>query len=104
MRDFNGKIFNALGAVDSNQAAPDFFAPYIRAAIETSDDPEVKRAGEYMLGFNGLYLERDGEHRYDDHGLAPYRHWTAVAQGRAFGGAMGDWRKAIYEGGWKKVV
>src|SRR3546814_9723956 len=51
MRDFNGKIFNALGAVDRNQAAPDFFAPYIRAAIETSDDPEVKRAGEYMLGF-----------------------------------------------------
>ncbi len=27
MREFNGKIFNALGAVDRNQAAPDFFAP-----------------------------------------------------------------------------
>src|SRR3546814_20758620 len=73
MRDFNGKIFNALGAVDRNQAAPDFFAPYIRAAIETSDDPEVKRAGEYMLGFNGLYQDRDGDHRYDDPGLTLYR-------------------------------
>src|SRR3546814_18334026 len=45
MRDFNGKIFNALGAVDRNQAAPDFFAPYLRAAIETSDDPQVKQIG-----------------------------------------------------------
>src|SRR3546814_6388494 len=78
-------IFNALGAVDRNQAAPDFFAPYIRAAIETSDDPEVKRAGEYMLGFNGLYQDRDGDHRYDNPGLTLYRTWLQVAPGIVFG-------------------
>ncbi|MGH6633497.1 MAG: penicillin acylase family protein, partial [Sphingopyxis sp.] len=68
MREFNGKIFNALGAVDRNQAAPDFFAPYIRAAIAASDDPQVKRAGELMLSFNGLYQDRDGDQRYDNPG------------------------------------
>ncbi|MBN8841937.1 MAG: penicillin acylase family protein [Sphingomonadales bacterium] len=91
MRDFNGRIFNALGAVDRNQAAPDFFAPYIRKAIETSDDPAVKRAGEYMLGFNGLYQDRDGDQRYDDPGLTLYRAWLQIAPRMLFGDDMGDW-------------
>lgn len=98
MREFNGKIFNALGAVDRNQAAPDFFAPYLRQAIETSDDPEVKRAGEYMLGFNGLYQDRDGDHNYDDPGLTLYRAWLQVAPRGVFGDDMGDWWKTIDEG------
>ena len=98
MREFNGKIFNALGAVDRNQAAPDFFAPYLRQAIETSDDPEVKRAGEYMLGFNGLYQDRDGDHKYDDPGLTLYRAWLQVAPRVVFGDDMGDWWKTIDEG------
>lgn len=98
MREFNGKIFNALGAVDRNQAAPDFFAPYLRQAIETSDDPEVKRAGEYMLGFNGLYQDRDGDHKYDDPGLTVYRAWLQVAPRVVFGDDMGDWWKTIDEG------
>lgn len=98
MREFNGKIFNALGAVDRNQAAPDFFAPYLRKAIAASDDPEVKRAGEYMLGFNGLYQDRDGDHRYDDPGLTLYRAWLQVAPRVIFGDDMGDWWKAIDDG------
>lgn len=98
MREFNGKIFNALGAVDRNQAAPDFFAPYLRQAIETSDDPEVKRAGEYMLGFNGLYQDRDCDHKYDDPGLTLYRAWLQVAPRVVFGDDMGDWWKTIDEG------
>lgn len=95
MREFNGKIFNALGAVDRNQAAPDFFAPYVRGAIEASDDPEVKRAGEYMLAFNGLYQDRDGDQRYDDPGLTLYRTWLEVAPRTLFGDDMGDWWKTI---------
>jgi penicillin G amidase len=98
MREFNGKIFNALGAVDRNQAAPDFFAPYLRQAIEASDDPEVKRAADYMLGFNGLYQDRDGDHRYDDPGLTLYRAWLQVAPRVVFGDDMGDWWKKIDEG------
>ncbi|ALJ12111.1 penicillin acylase family protein [Sphingopyxis macrogoltabida] len=95
MREFNGKIFNALGAVDRNQAAPDFFAPYIRKAIEASDDPEVKRAGEYMLSFNGLYQDRDGDQKYDNPGLTLYRSWLQVAPKIIFGDDMGDWWKTI---------
>ncbi|MDO9370320.1 MAG: penicillin acylase family protein [Sphingopyxis sp.] len=95
MRAFNGKIFNALGAVDRNQAAPDFFAPYIRAAITASDDPEVKRAGELMLSFNGLYQDRDADQRYDNPGLTLYRSWLQVAPKTLFGDDMGDWWKAI---------
>src|SRR3546814_2994522 len=37
MRAFDGKIFNAIGADDRNQAAPDLFATYFRAAIETRE-------------------------------------------------------------------
>ncbi|MBO9696879.1 MAG: penicillin acylase family protein [Sphingopyxis sp.] len=91
MREFNGKIFNALGAVDRNQAAPDFFAPFIRKAIETSDDAEVKRAGEYMLGFDGLYRDRDNDQRYDNPGLTLYRTWLQVAPRMIFGDDMGEW-------------
>lgn len=95
MREFNGKIFNALGAVDRNQAAPDFFAPYIRQAIAASDDPEVKRAGEYMLSFNGLYQDRDGDQKYDNPGLTLYRSWLQIAPKIIFGDDMGDWWRAI---------
>lgn len=95
MREFNGKIFNALGAVDRNQAAPDFFAPYIRKAIETSTDPEVRRAGELMLSFDGLYQDRDADQRYDNPGLTLYRAWLQVAPRTLFGDDMGDWWKKI---------
>ncbi|MBL0916576.1 MAG: penicillin acylase family protein, partial [Sphingopyxis sp.] len=98
MREFNGKIFNALGAVDRNQAAPDFFAPWFQKAIEASDDPEVKRAAHYMLGFNGLYQDRDGDQKYDDPGLTLYRTWLEVAPRTLFGDDMGDWWKKIDEG------
>lgn len=95
MREFNGKIFNALGAVDRNQAAPDFFAPYIKKAIAASDDPEVKRAAEYMLSFDGLYRDRDGDQRYDNPGLTLYRTWLQVAPRMVFGDDMGDWWQKI---------
>ncbi|NIJ39413.1 acyl-homoserine lactone acylase PvdQ [Sphingopyxis panaciterrae] len=95
MREYNGKIFNALGAVDRNQAAPDFFAPYFREAIAASDDPEVKRAGELMLGFNGLYQDRDADQKYDNPGLTLYRSWLQVAPETLFGDDIGDWWKAI---------
>src|SRR3546814_13486103 len=88
-------LFRSLGAVDRNQAAPDFFAPYIRAAIETSDDPAVKSAGEYMLGFNGLYQDSDGDHRYDDPGLTRYRTWLQLAPDIVFGSDIGERRKAM---------
>src|SRR3546814_11079208 len=51
-----------------------------------------------MLGFNGLYQDRDGDHRYDDPGLTLYRTWLQVAPGIVFGDDMGDWWKAIDEG------
>ena len=95
MRDFNGRMFNALGAVDRNQAAPDFFASYFRQAIAASDDPDVKRAAEYMLSFDGLYRDRDADQRYDNPGLALYRAWLEVAPTMVFGDDMGDWWKAV---------
>src|SRR3546814_6219796 len=51
-----------------------------------------------MLGFNGLYQVRDGDHRADDPGLTRYRTWLQVAPGSVFGEDMGDWWKAIDEG------
>lgn len=95
LREFNRKIFNALGAVDRNQASPSFFAPFFRTAIETSADPEVKRAGELMLGFNGLYEDRDFDQKYDDPGLTLYRTWLDIAPQMLFEDDISNWWKKI---------
>ncbi len=56
---------------------------------------EVKRAGELMLSFNGLYQDRDADQKYDNPGLTLYRSWLQVAPKTLFGDDMGDWWKAI---------
>uniref|UniRef100_UPI001588E271 penicillin acylase family protein n=1 Tax=Pseudocolwellia agarivorans TaxID=1911682 RepID=UPI001588E271 len=98
MREFNRKIFSAFSAVDSNQTAPDFFAPYINKAIEASDDPEVKQAGELMLSFDGLYQDLNLDQKYDNPGLTLYRTWLEVAPSMIFEDDIGTWWKTIDEG------
>ena len=95
MREFNRKIFNALGAVDRTATSPAFFAPYIRAAIGSTDDADVKRAAELMLSFNGRYedLNRDG--KYDNAGLTLFRAWLQIAPKVIFGPDIGDWWSKI---------
>jgi acyl-homoserine lactone acylase PvdQ len=102
MRDINGKIFNAMGARDRTQTNPAFFAPYIRAAIAGSHDPEVKQAGELMISFNGLYEDLDKDHLYDNAGLTLFRQWLTVAPAMVFGGATGDWWEKVDEGRYLK--
>jgi acyl-homoserine lactone acylase PvdQ len=97
MRDINGKIFNAMGARDRTQTQPAFFAPYIRAAIDRSTDPEVKQAGELMLSFNGLYEDLDRDLFYDNAGLTLWRLWLTVAPEMVFSGATGDWWEKVDE-------
>ncbi len=94
MRAFNEKMFAALGASDRTQTQPAFFAPFIRAAIARSDDPEVRQAGELMLSFNGFYEDRDKDGLYDNPGQTLWRQWLTVAPPIVFGQATGDeWRK-----------
>ncbi len=90
MRDFNGKIFNAMGARDSTHTSPAFFAPYIRAAIATSDDPEVKKAGELMIAFNGRYEDLDKDEKYDSPGLPLFRAWLKIAPPMIFDATIGS--------------
>jgi hypothetical protein len=98
MRAFNRTIFSAMGASDRTQTTPAFFAPYIRAAIAGSTDPDVKKAGELMLSFNGFYEDRDADQFYDNAGLTLFRHWLATAPALVFGNAMGDWWQKVDEG------
>uniref|UniRef100_UPI001589B5FA penicillin acylase family protein n=1 Tax=Pseudocolwellia agarivorans TaxID=1911682 RepID=UPI001589B5FA len=98
MREFNRKIFSAFGAIDRNLASPDFFAPYISKAIEVSDDPEVKQAGELMLSFDGLYQDLNLDQKYDNPGLTLYRTWLEVAPSMIFEDDIGTWWKTIDEG------
>ena len=98
MREFNRKMFNAMGARDRTQTSPAFFAPYIRAAIAKSDDPEVRQAGELMLAFNGLYEDLNGDGKYDDPGLTLFRTWLTVAPDLVFSGSIGDWWRKVDEG------
>ncbi|WCM25045.1 penicillin acylase family protein [Sphingomonas sp. QA11] len=98
MREFNRKIFNAMGAQDRTQTTPAFFVPYIRAAIAASDDPEVKQAGELMLSYNGLYEDLDADHQYDNPGLTLFRAWLNVAPGIVFGKDIDNWWSKVDEG------
>jgi penicillin G amidase len=102
MREINRKIFNGLGAQDLTHTSPSFFAPYIRRAVERSDDAEVKRAAELMLSFNGLYedLNRDGF--YDNPGLTLFRQWLKTAPAVIFGPSIGDWWHKIDDGRYEK--
>ena len=68
MREINRKIFNGLGAQDRTNTSPSFFAPYIREALERTDDARVKRAGNLLLSFNGLYEDLDRDGHYDNPG------------------------------------
>ena len=95
MRTFNAAIFSALGASDRTQTQPAFFAPYLRAAVESSSDPEVKQAGALMLSFNGRYEDRDADQRYDNAGLTLFREWLSVAPAMLFGDNIGDWWQRI---------
>lgn len=91
MREFNRKIFNGMGAIDRTQTTPAFFAPYFRAAVEQSDDPQVRQAAELMLSFNGLYEDSNMDHRYDNPGLTLFRAWLTTAPAMIFEDELGDW-------------
>jgi len=97
MREYNRKIFNALGARDRTLTSPDFFAPYFRAAIAASDDAEVRQAARLMLSFNGLYEDGDADDRYDNPGLTLFRSWLKVAPDTIFGDDVGDWWSKVDE-------
>jgi penicillin G amidase len=98
MREFNRRMFNAYGAVDRTQTSPDFFAPFITRAVAASDDPEVKRAGALMLGWNGLYEDRDLDQTYDNPGATLFRAWLEIAPRMIFADDIGDWWKTIDDG------
>jgi hypothetical protein len=91
MREINRKIFNGLGAQDRTNTSPAFFAPFIREALERTDDARVKRAGKLLLSFNGLYEDLDRDGRYDNAGLTLFRTWLQVAPKVIFGPGIGEW-------------
>lgn len=91
LREINRKIWNAEGARDRSQTTPDFFAPYLRAAVAGSSDAEVKQALDLMLSFNGLYEDLDGDGRYDNAGGTLWREWLKTAPDIIFGPEIGDW-------------
>lgn len=102
MREINRKIFNAMGARDRTQTSPDFFAPYIRAAIAATDDPDVRQAGELMLSYNGRHEDLDHDDLYDSPGLTLFRAWLEIAPDMIFSDDVGDWWKKVDEGRYLK--
>jgi penicillin G amidase len=102
MREFNRKIFNAMGARDRTQTSPDFFAPYIRAAIASTTDSEVRQAGELMLSYNGRHEDLDYDDLYDNAGLTLFRTWLEVAPDLVFGDDIGNWWKKVDDGRYLK--
>lgn len=97
MRRYNQSIFEALGARDRTLTRPALFESPLRAAIATTDDPEVRQAAELMLTFDGLYQDRDGDDLYDNPGLTLFRAWLKVAPEQIFGDDVGDWWREVEE-------
>jgi penicillin amidase len=95
LREFNRKIFNALGGIDRTNTSPQFFAKYVSAAVAKSDDAEVKQAAQLMLSFNGLYEDLDHDGKYDSPGLPIFRTWLDLAPKIIFGPDLGDWESKI---------
>lgn len=95
MADYNRQIWNGFGARDRANAPPYMFAPFLRAAAASADDPEVSQAVELMLSWNGLYEDRDGDGRYDNAGLTLFRVWLETAPKVLFEPVMGGWWKDI---------
>eukprot|EP01037_Dinobryon_pediforme_P004515 gene4515-4560_t len=91
MADYNRQIWNAFGARDRSLAPPDFFAPYLRSAAAAAHDPDVAQAVDLMLGWNGLYEDRDADGRYDSAGLTLFRTWLQIAPKALFDADTGDW-------------
>lgn len=95
MADYNRQIWNGFGARDRANAPPTFFAPFLRAAAVSANDPEVTQAVDLMTAWNGLYEDRDGDERYDSAGLTLFRAWLEMAPKALLEPVMGPWWKDI---------
>jgi acyl-homoserine lactone acylase PvdQ len=95
MADYNRQIWNGFGARDRANAPPFLFAPILRAAATSANDPDVSQAVDLMLAWNGRYEDRDGDGRYDTAGLTLFRAWLEAAPKVLFEPAMGTWWKDI---------
>ncbi len=97
MANYNRRIWSAYGARDRTQTAPDFFAPYLRAATQAAHDPEISEAVALMTSWNGLYQDRDGDDLYENAGLTLFRAWLEIAPDAIFSDDISHWWKAIDE-------
>lgn len=95
MVGYNRQIWNGFGARDRANAPPAMFAPFLRAAAASADDPEVREAVDLMTAWNGRYEDRDGDERYDNAGLTLFRAWLETAPKVLFSPVMGTWWKDI---------
>lgn len=95
MADTNRQIWNGFGARDRANAPPFLFAPFLRAAADGAQDPEIAQAAELMTSWNGLYEDRDSDGRYDNAGLTLFRAWLETAPEVLFGPVMSHWWKDI---------
>ncbi|WP_353226691.1 penicillin acylase family protein [Novosphingobium sp.] len=95
MAEYNRQIWHAYGARDRANAPPDLFAPFLRAAATSANDPDVAQAVALMTAWDGLYEDRDADGRYDSAGLTLFRTWLEIAPKVLFDPAMGNWWKDI---------
>lgn len=91
MVNYNRQIWNGFGARDRANAPPFMFAPFLRAAAASANEPDISQAVELMLAWNGRYEDRDGDGRYDKAGLTLFRAWLETAPKVLFGPVMGTW-------------
>ena len=64
-------------------------------AVDRAADPEVKRAADLMLSFNGRYEDLDRDGKYDNPGLTLFRQWLQTAPQVIFDPDLGEWWSKI---------
>lgn len=97
LKAFNRKIGAAFYSVDLNLTSPKFFEPYFREAIAATEDTQLQQAARLMMGWNGLFEDKDEDGLYDDAGLTLFRAWLPTALEVVFNDDIDDWWRKLDE-------
>lgn len=90
LHEIHKQIARSWGHVEDSATNKDFYVPYLLAAAQEGDDPEILEAVSYMQQWNGAYEDADGDRFYDSVGLTLYRKWMPLTVRRILGDELGE--------------
>jgi len=90
LHEIHKQIARSWGHVEDSATKKDFYVPYLLAAAQEGNDPEVLEAVSHIQEWNGAYEDSDEDGFYDSVGLTLYRKWMERAVARILGDEIGE--------------